>query len=548
MNFSRRLRPKVFEEIVGQDLVKSMLKNSLFLDKIFPAYLFAGQRGCGKTTTARVFAKSLNCQLLSSFRNDPKVTVFPCLTCTSCLNMEALSHPDFLELDAASNNGVENIRQIIETTFYQPVLGVKRVFLIDEAHMLSKAAFNALLKILEEPPKTVTFILATTELEKIPLTIRSRAFLGLFPCLLPRTLFDYLVQVCTTEGLVYEEEALWFLVRQSQGCLRDALNLLEQVFFCQPKITLEVTQQVFSYCPAESVVELCGYVFSKQKKAILEFFAKRLQMYTASSLFEMLQSLWVEVLNSKLGVASQGLAFYGFEKPIATLARDVEELFLRRSMRLLWDNQRAFSLVSQKDFFLQYLLIELCDDSVSISSETKVSSARVTAAPAVATRATNSNSATDDVLVSKNRDVVVLSIPVIPVHTFLPGWQEFLDSASVKKQRLLHVTLSSATNVVAAPLERQLLVYLPRVNGFVDSLIEESGALIKIALAPFFEDIDKISVKQDDSAKVLSSNKKVEKFASVSNRLDFSNEAEWPKVNLIVKHFPGTVSVEYKKR
>ena len=167
LNLARKWRSKNFDQIIGQDLTIRALKNSLFLNHLFPVYLFSGQRGCGKTTTARVFTAAINCQNLENFRKEPREFKLPCLECQSCCLMASGKHPDFIEIDAASHTGVDNVRNIIEAAALLPVIGRKRIYLIDEAHMLSKAAFNAFLKILEEPPKSALFILATTDPGKI---------------------------------------------------------------------------------------------------------------------------------------------------------------------------------------------------------------------------------------------------------------------------------------------------------------------------------------------------------------------------------------------
>jgi len=148
LNLARKWRSRNFDQIVGQDLAIRMLRNSLYLSQFFPVYLFAGQRGCGKTSTARVFASAINCANLSKFQKNPKKCHVPCLECESCCAMLSGNHPDFIEIDAASHTGVDNVRQIIESSSYMPLMGKKKIYLIDEAHMLSKAAFNAFLKIL----------------------------------------------------------------------------------------------------------------------------------------------------------------------------------------------------------------------------------------------------------------------------------------------------------------------------------------------------------------------------------------------------------------
>src|SRR5436190_12511038 len=208
VNLSRKWRSQNFDQIIGQDLVVRILKNSLYLNHFFPVYLFAGQRGCGKTSTARVFAAALNCQVLPDFQKNPKKLDVPCLMCASCLAMSQGNHPDFIEIDAASHTGVDNIRNIIESSSLLPLLGRKRIYLIDEAHMLSKAAFNAALKILEEPPATALFMLATTNPHKIIDTVKSRCFQLFFTAISHEPLKNHLSFICKEEKIACSDEAL----------------------------------------------------------------------------------------------------------------------------------------------------------------------------------------------------------------------------------------------------------------------------------------------------------------------------------------------------
>src|SRR6202789_2142037 len=217
LNLARKWRSKDFSQIIGQDLLVRMLKNSLYLSHYFPVYLFAGQRGCGKTTTARVFAAAVNCEQLAAFQKDPKNISLPCLTCASCTAMKEGKHPDFIEIDAASHTGVDNICQIIDASSFLPLMGRKKIYLIDEAHMLSKAAFNAFLKLLEEPPVSVLFILATTDTQKIIETVRSRCFQLYFKPVETSCLVDYLKQMCAQEAIAIDQEALHMIVKETDG-------------------------------------------------------------------------------------------------------------------------------------------------------------------------------------------------------------------------------------------------------------------------------------------------------------------------------------------
>lgn len=262
LNLTRKWRSKTFDTIVGQDVSVRILKNSLFLDQIFPVYLFSGQRGCGKTTTARVFTAAVNCDKLSDFRKEPRTNSIPCLKCQSCVAMEQGKHPDFTEIDAASHTGVDNIRQLIETTSFLPVMGRKKVYLIDEVHMLSKAAFNALLKILEEPPISVLFILATTDPHKVLDTVKSRCFQLFFGPPKTDLLLAHLQQVCKIEKIKAEPEALTILIRESEGSVRDAMNLLEQVRFIESHVTTETVERALGYVSDRKLLELLALTLS----------------------------------------------------------------------------------------------------------------------------------------------------------------------------------------------------------------------------------------------------------------------------------------------
>ena len=218
---ARKYRPETFSEVVGQSHVTGTLRAALRKDKLSHAYLFSGPRGCGKTTVARLLAKAINCQ--TNREGDP------CGTCPTCVAIARGSYLDVLEIDAASNTGVDNIRDLREMAQYSPSEGSSRVFIIDEVHMLSKGAFNALLKILEEPPARVFFFFATTEPNKIPRTILSRCQRFDFRLLNRSELAGRLTEIAAKEGVKLEETGLSLLVSLAEGSVRDGLSLLDQV-------------------------------------------------------------------------------------------------------------------------------------------------------------------------------------------------------------------------------------------------------------------------------------------------------------------------------
>lgn len=217
---ARRTRPQSLHELIGQNSIRDALKGMLESKKIPHAFLFSGSRGTGKTSTARILAKSLNCEHGS--------TTTPCQTCAQCKQITSCAHEDVLEIDAASHTGVDNIRELRESAYFYPVSARYKVFIIDEAHMLSNGAFNALLKVLEEPPAQVIFILATTELHKIPITIRSRCLTFGFKKIDQNTIIEHLKKILISEAIEFDQDALILLAREAQGSARDALSLLEQ--------------------------------------------------------------------------------------------------------------------------------------------------------------------------------------------------------------------------------------------------------------------------------------------------------------------------------
>ncbi len=218
---ARKWRPALFDEIVGQEHVTRTLKNALSTGRIAHAYLFSGPRGVGKTTAARILAKGLNCA------EGP--TAAPCNTCSSCTAVTGGSSVDVLEIDGASNTGVDNVRELRESVMYMPAGGRFKVYIIDEVHMLSTAAFNALLKTLEEPPPHVVFIFATTEVHKIPLTILSRCQRFDFRRIPFGAIEAHLERILTEEAVEFDKDAICTIAREADGSLRDAQSLLDQV-------------------------------------------------------------------------------------------------------------------------------------------------------------------------------------------------------------------------------------------------------------------------------------------------------------------------------
>ena len=219
---ARKYRPSTFSEVVGQEHILKALENSIEHNKLHQAYMFSGTRGVGKTTIARVFAKCLNCQ------KGDMPQVVPCNECTACIEIKAGRHIEFLEVDAASRTGVDDMRELLESVQYKPTNARYKIYLIDEVHMLSKSSFNALLKTLEEPPPHVMFLMATTEVEKVPKTVLSRCLQLNLKIIPENQIRDHIQSLLDLESIKYDEESLVLIASSAQGSIRDGLTLLDQ--------------------------------------------------------------------------------------------------------------------------------------------------------------------------------------------------------------------------------------------------------------------------------------------------------------------------------
>ena len=260
---ARKYRPQVFEDVVGQRLITDTLKNAILTERVAHGYIFSGARGVGKTTTARVLAKALNCA------QGPTVT--PCGECPSCQEITAGNSIDVLEIDAASNRGIDEIRELRENVRYLPARDRYKIFIIDEAHMLTTEAFNALLKTLEEPPPRSLFILATTEPHKLPSTIQSRCQHFSFRLLEYQEIFSRLQWVCAQENIKADEGALSAVTQAAEGSMRDGLSLLDQVIAsCGNQLEETRVRQVLGVVPTQLLNNMVEAIHAGDSRRVLE--------------------------------------------------------------------------------------------------------------------------------------------------------------------------------------------------------------------------------------------------------------------------------------
>lgn len=293
---ARKWRPQVFEDLVGQTHISQTLTNALQNERLPHALLFTGPRGTGKTSSARILAKALRCENSKNFT--------PCGTCNSCLEIALGRSPDVIEIDGASNNGVDSIRDLREGVAFMPSSGKYKVYIIDEVHMLSTSAFNALLKTLEEPPEHVIFILATTEVQKIPQTILSRCQRFDFRRISTRVVVDRMSHICREEKIDFDEDALWTIARQGDGSMRDSLSLLDQVVtFTNGRLENAAIVEILGLTDRSLVLEALQILLSRDKPKALSWLEKFSRTGTEPSL--MAQDL-LEAIRSVLLIRVAG--------------------------------------------------------------------------------------------------------------------------------------------------------------------------------------------------------------------------------------------------
>ena len=357
MALYRKWRPSDFDEVKGQDAIVQTLRNQIIYNRIGHAYLFCGTRGTGKTSIAKLFAKAVNCE--------HPVNGNPCNACPSCQAINNQSSLDVLEIDAASNNGVENIRDIREQVQYSPVEGRYKVYIIDEVHMLSSGAFNALLKTLEEPPSYVIFILATTEKHKIPVTILSRCQKYDFKRISVDTITKHLVELMEKEQVDVEEKALRYIARAADGSMRDALSLLDQciAFYLGQTLTYENVLEVLGTADTSVFSALLRSILNHDSMSALDIVDN---MITEGRELSQFLSDFLWYLRNLLILKDQEGAEESLDMSKETIAALKEECAmvdtnsLLRYIRLLSELSNQIRTATQKRVLLEVGFIKLC--------------------------------------------------------------------------------------------------------------------------------------------------------------------------------------------
>ena len=344
----RKWRPQTFDDMVGQSAVTHTLKNAISNHKTSHAYLFTGPRGTGKTSAAKVFAKAINCPNQTNGE--------PCNECEICKGITNGTIGDVIEIDAASNNGVEEIRDIRDKARYAPTQAEYKIYIIDEVHMLSTGAFNALLKTLEEPPQKVIFILATTEPHKIPATIISRTQRFDFRRITSQEIIDRLAYILGQEGIEYEADALSVVARCANGGMRDALSLLDQMIsFGDGKVTLDEAIQVSGSLTDDLMID---FVKDLQETKAEEALEKLQQLFKIGKEASRLVEEWLEFARDLL-IAKQSGEAIGRSERFLQFKDEVEPEFLYRFVEALNQTQQEMRFTTKPTISLEVLTIKM---------------------------------------------------------------------------------------------------------------------------------------------------------------------------------------------
>ena len=361
----RKYRPQTFDDVVGQMAITQTLKTQLLSDKMSHAYLFTGSRGTGKTTCAKILSKAVNC-LHPENGN-------PCNRCEACRSIDDGSCMDVLEIDAASNNGVDNVRDLRDDAIYTPSQVRRRVYIIDEVHMLSISAFNALLKIIEEPPEHLLFILATTELHKVPATILSRCQRFSFRRISQEDIAARLQYVAYQENIDMDESAARVLARLADGGMRDGLSLLDQVASATTgELTAEQVYACLGIAGEQRCGELMGYIADHNTKQALELFNR---LYTeGKDLTAMLDELAcltrdLLVLKTAPGSGITMLSGVASDQEVKGLMNRFSSGELVRMMTLLQETMTGFTRSASRRLDAELCILNLCQPELSLDAE-----------------------------------------------------------------------------------------------------------------------------------------------------------------------------------
>ena len=436
---ARKYRPSNFDELIGQETIAQTLSLALDSNRLSHAYLFSGLRGSGKTSTARIFAKALICEEGMSHH--------PCGVCSNCVMAIEGRHMDIIEMDGASSRKIDDIRDLVEQTKYKPAVARYKIFIIDEVHMLTKEAFNALLKTLEEPPEYVKFILATTDPLKLPATILSRTQHFRFKSIATNKVVDHLAHILQLEGIEYESDALEILARSGSGSLRDTLTLLDQaIIYSKNHVDVRTVTDMLGLVDPKFIDELFDAVFAKDYAALVEK-TKVLEDYES----EMVVDELIAYLKEKM---------YKHDSLFSTLVLD-------RFFRILSDSKYLFSINADGSFVLSLIFFKMVEalrireiDQMIESFEKDVERPQITSPQAPSVKI---QSATPEMAPTVSKDVVaqeeIHEVQQESSKTIDPNLEKFNSLVAKVSDRNAQLGECFAKNITFISYEENILTW-----------------------------------------------------------------------------------------
>ena len=542
---SRKWRPQHFDEVVGQSHVTRTLQNAMGMDRVAHGYIFAGPRGVGKTTTARILAKVLNCEQVQDNN--------PCSTCSTCIEITQGSSLDVQELDGASNRGIDEIRELREAVKYPPNKGKYRIYIIDEVHMLTGPAFNALLKTLEEPPPHVIFIMATTDSHKVPATILSRTQRFDFKSIAQSEIEAFLIKILESESQEYDPEGIKLIAQKGGGSLRDSLSLLDQVIaYAENGLDLDTVRDVLGIIDENVFLEILQQIQYKDSKSLIESLNHLVsEGYAISDLISGLNEFFRNCMLHTSGVAQNHFS----EKSIAWLdsqcTLSTTDFLRMLEISLQYESNLKFMqqpLISLEALFMKFAML---DSSINISqvlsgntpqnfqiNKPEVKTSKISE-PAVVREKKPSQAphtekepeeekippSAEKTAIGKETNPEIVSKHPPNLADIRQAWPQILKSMEEKNSKIAHFL--EEANLITF---EDMVLHIEIINGhrFHVKTLEKDTSLIESVLIAYFKQNFKVKFHIEESSEIKTEKKKPE-------------SSEHPLFTQVIETFEGEI-------